>query len=83
MIAPAAHTATALRRATASTPASRTVALLARGADRLTPRPHYRVVDTSAPSPIRGEWPYTADGLRAATALYETLCASVGAVEVA
>lgn len=82
--APAANTATALRRATAPrTGGVRTIALLARGADRLTPRPHYRVVDTGAPSPIRGDWPYTADGLRAATAAYEALCARLGAVEVA
>lgn len=82
--APAYNTATTLRRASPpETCGYRVIALLARGADRLTPRPHYRVVDTGAAAPIRGDWPYTADGLRAATALYETLCASVGAVEVA
>lgn len=83
--APAYNTATTLRHAKAPwVPlVTRTIALLARGADRETPRPHYRVVDTGAAAPIRGDWPYTPDGLRAATALYESLCASVGAVEVA
>lgn len=83
--APAYNTATTLRHAKAPwVPlVTRTIALLARGGDRLTPRPHYRVVDTGAAAPIRGDWPYNADGLRAATALYETLRASVGAVEAA
>jgi len=82
--APAYNTATTLRRASPpETCGYRVIALSARGGDRLTPRPHYRVVDTGALIPVRGDWPYNADGLRAATAAYEALCARLGAVEVA
>jgi hypothetical protein len=51
-------------------PDGRSVALVAHGGGGRRLSPHYMVIDTAAATPIRGEWPHTAKGLRAARAFY-------------
>jgi hypothetical protein len=43
------------------------LALVAHGGGGRRLSPHYMLIDTSAATPILGEWPHTAAGLRAAT----------------
>ena len=42
------------------------ISLIAHGGNSRRPSAHYLLVDTSAATPIRGEWPHTPAGLRAA-----------------
>ena len=46
------------------------LALVAHGGGSRRLSAHYMVIDTSAATPILGEWPHTAKGLRAARAFY-------------
>ena len=43
------------------------ISLVAHGGGSRRLSAHYMVIDTSAATPIRGEWPHTPAGLKAAT----------------
>lgn len=72
--APAFNTST---RLDAVDCAGRSVALVAHGGGSRRLSAHYMVIDTAAATPIRGEWPYTPAGLRAARRAYTAAVAAL------